>query len=609
MSGHLRRLGRAGALAGAVLGLAVLVAALPWLRGDDPARSVLRSRLTEREPDPAALAAVRSELHLATNPIAGAVDWLTGAATGDLGQSWVDGTSVADSVAGAAAVSAGLAASTCAVAVVVALLLVAPMAWRATDPRREPSTALRAAAAGIAGLPDFVLATVLLTLFAVRWRLAPIAGWFGPSYLVLPVLALGVPTAGRLARLAATGIDATAAEPWVRTWLTAGSGRAGLALAIARRAGTATVPQVTVLFAGLLGGAVVVEQLFAIPGIGRLALRAALAQDLPVLQGCVLVLLLAGAAAGALGIAAHRALLGPAGTGGLAPQPGVRREPRGGAPLAIGAVLAAIVAAGLLRDPDRIRLDRRLAGPSWAHPLGNDPVGRDVLARFGHGALLTVGTATAVAAVALGVGLAAGLIGTRARVGVADLLNPLPPILGGLVLAAVLGPGLPAAATAAALVGWVPLAVHARNLADEVRASGYYQAAVLAGAGPGRLVRHHLLPAVAGPVTRHALIRIPKNALAVAALGFLGLGAGHDTAEWGAHLAAAVPYLERAPAAVAAPALGLALLGLLAGYAPDGPREGPSAGVLGGTLVAGGGPGCDLGATGEAEFRQDALDV
>jgi peptide/nickel transport system permease protein len=263
---------------------------------------------------------------------------------------------------------------------------------------------------------------------------------------------------------------------------------------------------------------------------------------------------------------AHRTLLGPA---AVTAQPASRQKHHRGVPLTVAAVLAAIVTAGLLRDPQRIRLDQRLAHPSWEHPLGTDPVGRDVLAQFGHGALLTIGTATAVAAVALTVGLAVGLRGTRARVGVADILNPLPPVLVGLVVATVLGPGLLAAAAAAALVAWVPLAVHTRDLADEVRACGYHQAAVLGGAGPGWLLRRHVLPAVGGPVAVHALIRVPKDALVIAALSYLGLGAGHDTAEWGAQLATALDYLERAPVAVAAPVLGLTLLGLIAGYTPE----------------------------------------
>jgi peptide/nickel transport system permease protein len=562
-------LGRIGALAGTTAALALVVAALPWLRGDDPARSVLRARLSEREPDQAALDAVRAELDLPDNPVAGAVDWLAGAATGDLGRSWVDGTPVRDTLTAAAGVSVTLAGAACVVAVLVAVLLVAPVAWNAAGTGRRSPAGSRVIAAGVAALPEFVLAAVLLTLVAVRWRLAPAAGWFGPAHVVLPALALGVPTGGLLARLVAAAVDATATEPWVRTWRTAGCTRATLAVAVARRAGTVVVPQVAILFVGLLGGAVAVEELFAVPGVGRLALRAALAQDLPVVQACVLLLIGAGAAAGAAGVAAHRGLLGPAGAAGLVPAAPVRRRVEWRVPLAFGVLLAGTIVAGLLRDPARVRLDRRLDGPSWAHPLGTDPVGRDVLAQFGHGALRTLGTATAVTAIALLVGLAVGLRGARARAGAADILNALPPVLVGLVIAAVLGPGLLSAAAAAALVAWVPLAVHARNLADETRASGHHQAAVLGGAGTRWLLRRHLLPAVTGPVAVHALTRIPGTALAIAALGFLGLGAGHDTAEWGTQLAAALDYLERAPTAVAAPVIGLALLGILGAYAPE----------------------------------------
>jgi peptide/nickel transport system permease protein len=562
---------RAASFAATIGGLAVLVGALPWLRGDDPARSVLRARLGEREPDAAALAAVRSELDLPGHPVAGAARWLARAVTGDLGRSWVDGSPVTASLGGAAGVSALLAGTAALVAVAIGLLLAVPAAWQAAD-GRAPRAGF--AAAAVSALPEFVLAATLSTVVAVNWRLAPTAGWFGPAYLVLPALSLGVPTGGLLARLLGTAVDATAAEPWVRTWRAAGAGRGELAGALLRRAGTVVVPQVAVLFVGLLGGAVAVEQLFAVPGLGRLALGAGLAQDLPVVQACVLLLVITGVAVGGLGIAAHRMLLGPAGrAAGLIPAlpPGPHRAHRI-VPITAGLLLAAAVGAGLLRDPHRVRLAHRLDGPSWAHPLGTDPVGRDVLAQLGHGAVRTVGIAVAVTAVALLAGLAVGLRGTTARTGAADVLNALPPVFIGLVVAAVSGPGLAAAALAAALVAWVPLAVHARGLADEVRASGYHRAAELCGAGTGWLLRRHLLPAVAGPVTRHALARVPATALTVAGLGFLGLGAGHDSPEWGAQLAAAVTYLERAPLAVLGPVAGLGLLGLLAAATPGAGR-------------------------------------
>lgn len=573
MIGWRDRLGRFGALAGAVGASAVVVAALPWLRGDDPALSVLRARLDDRDPDPAALAAVRSELDLAGNPLHGAVDWLTAAARGDFGVSWVEGSPVRDLLFAAAGVSASLALAASVVAVVAGLALAAPVAWAASGESRSPghcARGVRVAAAVVAALSEVVLAAALVTLVAVRWRLAPVAGWFGPAHLVLPALALGIPTGGLLARLIGTAVDAAAGEPWVRTWRAVDCGRVTLTIAIIRRAATVSVPQVAALFVGLLGGAVVVEQMFAVPGVGRLALHAVLAQDLPVVQGCVLLLVLAGSAVGASGIVVQRVMLGPAGAAAaLVPGAPARHNLlRWRMPLLVGAVLTAPILAGLLRDPHGVRLDRRLSEPSWAHPLGTDPVGRDVLARFGHGAVLTIGMAVAATAVGLIVGLVVGVRGDAARVGAVDVLNALPFVLVGLIVAAVLGPGLVCAATATVLVACVPIAIQTRSLAVEVRASGYHQAAALAGAGSGWLLRRHLLPAVTGPVLAYALTRVPSTALASAALGFLGLGAGHDTPEWGAELSVALGYLERVPVMAAAPLLGLALLGVLAGFAP-----------------------------------------
>ena len=80
----------------------------------------------------------------------------------------------------------------------------------------------------------------------------------------------------------------------------------------------------------------------------------------------------------------------------------------------------------------------------------------------------------------------------------------------------------------------------------------------------GYLLRRELLPAVLPPVARHALLRLPGIALALASLGFLGLGAQPPSPEWGLLLAENQPYAERAPWAVLAPAAALALLGALA---------------------------------------------
>jgi peptide/nickel transport system permease protein len=124
-----------------------------------------------------------------------------------------------------------------------------------------------------------------------------------------------------------------------------------------------------------------------------------------------------------------------------------------------------------------------------------------------------------------------------------------------------------------AAVGWAPLAAHTCALLRQERAALHLTATRALGAGPWYLLHHELLPAVLPPVTRHALLRLPGIALALASLAFLGLGAQPPAPEWGLLLAENQPYAERAPWAVLAPAAVLALLGALAVTAAAGVRR------------------------------------
>jgi peptide/nickel transport system permease protein len=552
---------------GTLIGLATVVGALPWLSGDDPAQTVLRARSAERELDPAVLAAIRTDVGIPDDPITGTVSWLAGAVRGDFGQSWVTGATVSTLVGSALGISLTLALGASAVCLVCALLVLGPSLWRAIRTGQAGGSGTMAVGALLAALPEFLLAAVLLAVVAVHWRLAPTSGWAGPEYMPLPALALGIPAAGVLSRVLSSAIDSTMAEPWVRTWKASGFRRISLLAAVVHRAVAVALPQLVLLFIGLLGSGIVIENLFAIPGLGATALRGVLAQDLPVVQASVAVLVLLGLAFGAAGIAAHRYVLGPAlHNAGMAPA--APRSGRGSRwVLGVVAVLGAAIVAGLLRDPHALALADRLQPPTATAPLGTDALGRDLLARLGHGALLSIGASLAISAISLALGLLVGTAGTRARAGVADVLNAVPPVLAGIVVAAVTGPGLFSAATAVCLVAWIPLAVHSRTLAAEVRASGFVQAAIISGAGQGEILRRHLLPLVLPAVTRHALVRIPHNALALAGLSFLGLAAPHDSPEWGAMLSQSLPYTEIAPWTVAVPATGLALLGFAAGLA------------------------------------------
>ncbi|GAB2743078.1 ABC transporter permease subunit [Salinifilum aidingensis] len=571
MSSALRLAAAAPALRGPLVvlasltGLAFLVGALPWLSGDDPAQTILRARSAERELNPAVLERIRQQAGIPDDPFTGTVNWLAGALQGDFGRSWITGAPVAPGVVQALGISATLAAAASAVCLVGALLVLAPSLWRAARTGEPTGTGAATAGAVLAALPEFLVAAVLLTVVAVHWGLAPTSGWSGPGNIPLPALALGLPAAGVLSRVLSSAVDSTLAEPWVRTWRAAGFRRTALAGALAHRAVAIALPQVVLLFVGLLGSGILIETIFTIPGLGATALEGVLAQDLPLVQACVAVLVLLGLGLGALGILAHRALLGPAlRTAGMSPSArGARGAPRWA--LAVATVLCAAVAVGLPRDPYAVVLQQRLSAPTGAHPFGTDELGRDMLARFAHGALVSIGVALAVSLVALVVGVLAGTLGTRSRAGVADVLNAMPPVLVGIILVAVTGPGLLSAAVAVGLVAWIPLAVHSRTLAAEVRASGFVQAAVTSGSGTATILVRHLIPSVLPAVSRHALIRIPHNALALASLGFLGLAGSHDSPEWGAMLSESLDYAEIAPWTVAVPVVGLLLLGVVAG--------------------------------------------
>ncbi|MET9427156.1 ABC transporter permease subunit [Streptomyces sp. NPDC003036] len=555
-------LARTAALAAvlATLGL------LPWLSGRDAALSVLRARSAEQEPTEEALAAIRDDLGLGSGPLTLLGRWAGGLLRGDLGTSWVSGTDVLPSVASGLGVSLGLMGASLAVALLVAAALCTATVVRgARGTRRRGSGG--AAAAMLASVPEFLLATVGLIVAGVWLGLLPTSGWQGPSSMVLPALAMGLPAGGLLGRLVDDALPAVFGERWVELWQASGVSPWRLACAALRRAVPAIAPQFGLVAVGLTGGAVAVETVFAVPGIGRTALGAAKAQDLPLLQGAVLALLLLGLAAGALAHLVRIRLLGPGLRDAALALPAAPRAPAGRAaravPVVLAGVLLAVVGWGLLRDPYAVDVTARLAAPSGAHPLGTDGLGRDVLARLGHGAAATVGVALAVCLLSYLFAVAIGFLPALSA-GVADIANALPPVIVGILVASALGPGTAGASVAVALVSWPPLAAHASALVEEVRASGFLTAQKAIGATPRWILTRHVLPAVAGPVARHAVLRLPGIALALASLGFLGLGAQAPAPEWGLLLDESRAYVERAPWAALAPAGALALL---AGFA------------------------------------------
>ncbi|MEU3888745.1 ABC transporter permease subunit [Streptomyces sp. NPDC029041] len=545
---------------------------LPWLSRTDPALTVLKARSADRDPTPETLHAIRAELGLDDGPWVLLGRWLGGLLHADAGSSWVSGAPVLPGVVQALGVSLLLMCGALVVAAGTTAAVCAPTLRSGARGRlgaRRPGGTVTAV---LASLPEFLVASVLASVIAVQLGWLPALGWYGPQWMVLPSLALGLPAGAVLGRMLDDMLPGAFTEPWAMAAAARGVPPRSLARQAVRRCVPGLLPNLGLFVVGLTGGSVAVEQIFDIPGLGRLTLHAALAQDLPALQSGTLALVLLAAAAGLLARTAARLLIGPAlRDGALQSLHRPRLPAPRSLPLLHGGLLAAVVGAGVFRDPLALDTLARLQAPSAEHPFGTDALGRDVLARISHGAVTTLGTALAVSAAALVAGLLLGLL-PRLSGPLADTLSAVPPVLAGLLVTGIAGSGPWTPALAVAVVAWSPLAAHTSSLLRQERATTHLVATRALGAGRWYLLRHELLPAVVPPVARHALLRLPGVALSLAALGFLGLGAQPPSPEWGLLLAENQPYAERAPWAVLFPAAALALLGALAVTAAGGVR-------------------------------------
>jgi len=252
----------------------------------------------------------------------------------------------------------------------------------------------------------------------------------------------------------------------------------------------------------------------------------------------------------------------------------------GGGALALLAVVAITGPALPTRDPLAVDLPGRLRPPSAAHLLGQDALGRDVLARVIAGARISLGVGAAVVALTLtvgvGLGAVAGYAGGRVDEVLSravDVLLAFPGLLLAIFLAAVLGPGVGHAVVALALLGWTGYARLARSQVAGLRHRDFVQAAEALGASPGRVVFRHLLPLAAPALVVQATFGLSGAVLAEASLSFLGLGAPPPTPSWGAMLSEGRAFLLVAPHLTLFPGLALTLTVLALQLLGDGLRD------------------------------------
>lgn len=182
----------------------------------------------------------------------------------------------------------------------------------------------------------------------------------------------------------------------------------------------------------------------------------------------------------------------------------------------------------------------RLQGPSGAHPLGTDDLGRDLLSRIMYGARVELGVAipSVCTALALGLllGVTAGYLGGRVDnmlILVMDTVQAFPSLILALVLVAVLGSSLTNLGVVIAITFAPQFARVSRASVLALRANPFVEAERSLGAGPVRIIGVHVLPNIIAPLLVLLAMNVPSAITIEAGLSFLGMGVQPPTPSWG----------------------------------------------------------------------------
>jgi peptide/nickel transport system permease protein len=258
--------------------------------GLDPAAALAGDNAT-----PEMIAQVTAQYGLDRPLIVQYMDWIGGVVTGDLGTSWFNNTPVAELIGQRLAISASIAGFALLLGIVFGTLL---GLLAAINQGRLIDRIVTAIASFMATLPPFVVSIGLIVVLSIWLHLLPSAGYVPPeqdfwrwlSLITMPAIALSLDTVAELARQLRTGLVATLQENYVTGAVVRGFSRRRVLLVHALRNGAG--PAVAILgmkIPTLLGGAVVTETIFSMPGFGMLSADSALRGDVPVVQGTLVV--------------------------------------------------------------------------------------------------------------------------------------------------------------------------------------------------------------------------------------------------------------------------------------------------------------------------------
>lgn len=281
---------RTGSLILSLLVASVVIFAVIEVAPGDPASFMLGINA-----QPETLSALRAELGLDQPKLQRYLAWVGGMLTGDFGTSYTYRTPVAEMVADRIGVSIPLALY----ALVLSVLIAIPAGVYAAARRGTASdlAVLGATQMGVA-VPNFWFAMMLVLVFAIQWRLLPAGGFpgwedgAGPALmaLTLPAIALALPQAAILTRVMRSALLDVLGEDYMRTARAKGlSARQALWRHGLRNALIPVLTIVGLQFSFLFAGTIIIEQVFYLPGLGRLIFQSISARDLIVVESVVML--------------------------------------------------------------------------------------------------------------------------------------------------------------------------------------------------------------------------------------------------------------------------------------------------------------------------------
>ena len=264
-----------------VFGISVFTFALVHMIPGDPVRMMLGQKATQEQVEQ-----IREQMGLNKPLVEQYATYITGIIQGDFGTSLKTGQPVLKEILNRFPATVKIAVSAILIAIVVGIALgIVAAKYKDTIVDRA---VLTLATLGVS-IPGYWLGLLLMLLFAVKWKWFPIAGGTGFKDLVLPAVTLGVYASTIICRLTRSGMLEVLSQDYIRTARAKGIDETIILFRHAFR--NVMIPVVTVVglqMASLLGGAVLIEQVFSWPGIGTLAIDAIFSRDFPMIQGTTL---------------------------------------------------------------------------------------------------------------------------------------------------------------------------------------------------------------------------------------------------------------------------------------------------------------------------------